>query len=106
VRWNFERLNELEVYLPDFDGDPTKVSARDGFVRLTSSPDHAPHGRFNPASATGLGFDDLKTIEAGAFLKRVVSGAGPGPTIEDAVAAACLAAAAERAATHGGWEDV
>ena len=106
ARWNFERMNELEVYLPDADGDPAKVAARDGFVRLTSSPDHPPHGRFNPAAATGLGYDDLKAIEAAAFLRRVATGTGPGPTIVDAVAAARLAAAADRAASHGGWEDV
>lgn len=102
VRWDFERMNEVQVYLPDGEGDP----ARDGFTRLTSSPDHEPHGRFNPAAATGLGYDDLKVIEAAAFLRRAVTGAGDGPTIEDAVAAARLAAAAERAAAHGGWEDV
>lgn len=106
VRWNFERMNELEVYMPDAEGAPSRVAARDGFVRLTSSPDHPPHGRFNPAAATGLGYDDLKTIEAAAFLRRVATGAGPGPTIDDAVAAARLAAAANRAASHGGWEDV
>jgi predicted dehydrogenase len=106
VRWNFERMNELEVYLPDTEGDPARVAARDGFVRLTSSPDHAPHGRFNPAAATGLGYDDLKVIEAGAFLNRVATGVGPGPTVDDAVAAARLAAAAERASKHGGWEDL
>ena len=61
---------------------------------------------FNPAAATGLGYDDLKAIEAAAFLRRVATGTGPGPTIVDAVAAARLAAAADRAASHGGWEDV
>ena len=106
VRWNFERMNELEVYLPDDTGDASRVAARDGFVRLTSSPNHPPHGRFNPAAATGLGYDDLKAIEAGAFLRRAATGTGPGPTLDDAVAAARLAAAAERAATHGGWEDI
>jgi predicted dehydrogenase len=106
VRWGFERMNELEVYLPDQEGDPARVAARDGFVRLTSSPDHAPHGRFNPAAATGLGYDDLKTIEAAAFLKRVTTGTGPGPTLEDAVAAARVAAAADRAASLGGWQEV
>ena len=61
---------------------------------------------FNPAAATGLGYDDLKTIEAAAFLKRVTTGTGPGPTLEDAVAAARVAAAADRAASLGGWQEV
>ncbi|NCV21752.1 MAG: gfo/Idh/MocA family oxidoreductase, partial [Chloroflexi bacterium] len=61
---------------------------------------------FNPASATGLGYDDLKTIEAAEFLHRVASGTGPGPTLDDAVAAARVASSADHASRSGGWVTV
>ena len=106
IRWNFEAMNELLVYLPNLTGMSADHRHHDGFVRLLSSPDHPYHGRFNPASATGLGYDDLKTIEAAEFLHRVSSGTGPGPTLDDAVAAARVAASADHASRSGGWVTV
>ena len=106
TRWNFEAMNELLVYLPNMTGMSADHRHHDGFVRLISSPDHPYHGRFNPASAAGLGYDDLKTIEAAEFLHRVSSGTGPGPTLDDAVAAARVAASADHASRSGGWVTV
>jgi hypothetical protein len=69
VKWNFERMNELQVYLPD------EELGHDGFVTIFGWPDHPLHGRFNPGPGIGLGYDDLKTSEAFHFLKSIVDGA-------------------------------
>ena len=44
LRWNFEQMNELEVYLPAEDGFP------DGYTRILSGPNHPFHSDFNTRS--------------------------------------------------------
>ena len=65
VSWNFERMNELNIFCPDGN------AAHDGYTRIVSGPSHPFHAQFNPAAGTGLGYDDLKTIEAYQFLKSI-----------------------------------
>ena len=65
MSWDFERMNELQLYLPDPDG------LRDGFIRLIGGEKYPYHGRFNPGEGSGLGYEDMKIIEAFAFLKSV-----------------------------------
>ncbi len=100
VRWNFERMNELEVYLPD------EQKAHDGYVRLFSSPDHPFHGAFNPAPAASVGYNDLKTIEAYQFLKSVVEGKQREPSFAEALAVANLQDALQRSWKSQMWEEV
>ncbi len=100
VRWNFERMNELEVYLPDGE------LAHDGYVRLYSGPDYPFHGRFNPAPATGIGYNDLKTIEAYQFLKSIAEGQQGSPGFADALAVANLQDAIQRSWQSQKWEQV
>ena len=67
MKWNFERMNELEVYLPD-------EAAHDGYTTLLGGPKYGDHGRFNPGDGIGVGYEDLKTIEAYNFLQSIVDG--------------------------------
>ncbi len=97
--WNFERMNELNLYLPN-DG------SYQGYTRLYSSPDHPNHMAFTPGTAMGLGYDDLKTIEAHEFLKCVVAGEQSRPGLAEALAVAEVQAAVQRSWESGGWEDV
>ncbi len=68
ANWNFERMNELELYLPGEDG------LHDGYTRLLGGPGYPFHGRFNPGDGIGMGYEDLKAIEAHQFLLSVVDG--------------------------------
>ena len=43
VAWDFERMNELAVFLPLENGDK-------GYARVVMGPQHAPFGRFQPGS--------------------------------------------------------
>lgn len=95
LRWNFERLNELEV-----------ADSRDGYRRMLAAPGFGEFGRFQPGAGTGMGFDDLKTIEAALFLRSVAEGVQHAPSAADAWAAAELVDAAVRSAESGSWATV
>ena len=99
LSWNFERMNELNLYLPG-DGPHT------GDTRIYSSPDHPNHARFTPGAAMGLGYDDLKTIEAYRFLKSVADGKQGEPGLAEALAVAEVQAAIQRSWESERWEDV
>ena len=66
-------------------------------------PTHGFYGAFQPGSATSMGYDDLKVIEAYNFLRSIADGTPHGTTLDDAVRSAeALDAMAESART-GGW---
>jgi predicted dehydrogenase len=99
LAWDFERLNELSVYLPLENGDA-------GYSRVVMGPQHEPFGRFQPGPGLGMGYDDLKVIEAAQLLQSVVDGEQREPGVREALAAAKVVAALARSATSGSWEPV
>lgn len=101
LAWSFERMNELRYFRRDA-GSPTET----GWTTELSGPAHPFHRSFNPGWATGLGFDDLKVIEAGQFLQAVVSGVQGPPSFEDAAAVARVQQAIAASWESGGWETV
>lgn len=100
LSWNFERMNELNVFLPDGN------SFHDGYTRIVSSSNYPFHGRFNPAAGTGLGYDDLKTIEAHHFLKSIAEKRQARPGFTEALRVAEVLAAIERACETERWQEV
>jgi predicted dehydrogenase len=101
IKWSFERMNELQLQWRN-DANP----AEDGYLTLLSGPAHPYHGRFNPAWGTGLGYDDLKVIEAYNFLKSVATGEQGQPGFAEAAAVARVQRAMIRSWKSGGWERV
>ena len=100
LNWDFERMNELQLYLPDADG------GRDGYIRLVGGDRYPYHGSFNPGEGSGLGYEDMKVIEAYNFLQAVAEGAQRAPGLTEALAAAEVHAAMIRSWGSGAWEDV
>ncbi len=100
IKWNFERMNELEVQFR------SKDEAEDGFRTILSGPAHPYHARFNPGPGIGTGYEDLKVIEAYNFLKSVVEGKQGSPGFEDALAVANVQTAIERSWESERWETV
>lgn len=100
AKWNFERMNELELYLPGNDG------LHDGYTTLLAGPRHPFHARFNPGDGIGIGYEDLKTIEAYNFLMSIASGEQRAPSFADALRLAEVQDAMSRSWESGGWEDV
>lgn len=95
LRWDFQRLNELQLAVR---GD------RDyGYTTLYAQPGDGDFAHFQPGGGTGMGFDDLKTIEAERFLRSIAEGVQHGPSAADGRAAAAIADAAERSGRLRGW---
>jgi len=97
LRWDFQRLNELQV---------ATVAAGNGYRTLLAAPGFGEFARFQPGAGTGMGFDDLKTIEAYQFLRSVVENVQLAPSAADGHAAAAVLQAAEDSAASGAWQQV
>lgn len=100
LSWDFERMNELQLYLPTDDG------MHDGFMRLVSGDQYPYHGNFNPGDGSGLGYEDMKVIEAYQFLKSVAENKQIKPGFAEALAVATVHDAMIRSWDSGQWEDV
>ncbi len=99
VRWDFERMNEFELYLVD-DGDDR------GYRRVLAGPEHPFHANFSPGAGIGLGYDDLKVIEAHQFLQSVARQEQGEPGFAEALAVAQVQAAILRSWETERWEEV
>ena len=95
VRWNFERMNELEV------ADSTA-----GYRRVMSDATFGDFGRFLPSVGSGIGFNDLKTIEASRFLRSVAEGRQLVPSAADGCAGSEVVDAAVASSESGAWTSV
>jgi predicted dehydrogenase len=100
VSWNFERMNELNIFCPDGN------AAHDGYTRIVSGPAHPFHAHFNPATGTGLGYDDLKAIEAYQFLKSIAEKRQAEPGFGEALRVAKVMEAVERSCETESWKHV
>jgi len=65
ITYDQERLNEVQVYVT------SDKPAEQGFRTILTGPSHPPYDRFIPAAGHGLGFNDLKIIEAHELLKAI-----------------------------------
>jgi len=101
LAWTFERMNELRLYRRN-DTNP----ADEGWTAELSGPAHPRHRSFNPGWGTGLGFDDLKVIEAAEFLTAVSTGIASPPSFEDAAAVARVQQAIVASWDSNGWQRV
>ena len=82
------------------------MGLRDGFVRLVGGDQYPYHGNFNPGEGSGIGYEDVKVIEAYQFLRSVADGAQASPGFTEALAVAEVHAAMIRSWESGAWEDV
>ena len=95
VRWDFRRMNELQVCFAD------TPEAEQGFTTIQTSPANWPYGRFIP-SPLGLGYADTKVIEAYRVVDALAKGEAISPSIGDVLAVARLIDAVQR----GGWAEI
>ena len=100
ARWNFERLNELEI-CPVLDG-----GASHGYTRAMAGPQWGQWQRFQPAIGTSMGFDDMKAIEAAQFIESILTGKQVAPSAADAWCAAEVDEAVVASAADGQWHEV
>ena len=100
IKWNFETMNEMQLYLPD------QTNGHEGFVRILAGPEHPFHQRFNPGPGISIGYEDLKCIEAYHFLQSIVDNTQVAPGLEQAYAFANVDAAIMRSWDSNTWEEV
>ncbi|MFT3987497.1 Gfo/Idh/MocA family protein [Aestuariivirga sp.] len=98
--FNQEHLNELHFYKAG--GDPRTS----GFAKIESGPVHPPYGQFCVASGHQLGFNDLKTIEMGEFLRGIALGKATGPDFREAYNIQKVVEAAVASSKTRAWERV
>jgi len=72
-------MNELQLYR-----NIGKIGEQ-GFQTILSGPEHEPFGAFCPAAGHQLGFNDLKIIEAAAFLRYIAGKEAAHPDFTDAL---------------------
>ncbi len=100
MKWNFERMNELQLYLPD------GTNEYEGPVLIHSRPQHPWYAHFYPGPANSMSYEDLKLIEAFQFLQCVAERRQGEPGFAQALAVAEVQDAMQRSWTSGTWEDV
>jgi predicted dehydrogenase len=96
VFWDFRRMNELGVSLGSAYQDQSVSTV---FV----GPAHGFYGAFQPGSATSMGYDDLKVIEAYQFLRSIAEETPHGTTLDDAVRSAEALDAMSESVRTGAW---
>ena len=96
VFWDFRRMNELGVSLGTAYQDQPISTVYVG-------PGSGAYAAFQPGSATAMGYDDLKVVEAYSFLRSVAEGTAYGATFEDAVRSATALDAMVESARTGTW---
>ncbi|MFC5587150.1 Gfo/Idh/MocA family protein [Nitratireductor kimnyeongensis] len=79
IAFEQERMNELQVY------QNQGPAAEHGFKTILTGPAHGTYGAFCPAPGHQLGFNDLKVLEAGAFLREIAGGDKFGPDFAEAL---------------------
>ena len=97
--WNHEKLNELQLYLPE-------EQPNDGFIAVLAG-DAFPHqGNIVPGGGNSIGYEDMKLIESLEYLRAVVERRPFYPGFGDALAVASVMDAMVRSWSSESWEDV
>ena len=92
-----ERLNELLFYRAGGD------AKTNGYMKIESGPQHPPYGEFCIAGGHQLGFNDLKTIEMGEFLRAIGRGERSTPDFREAYEIQKVVDAAIASSKARGW---
>jgi predicted dehydrogenase len=99
LSWNFQRLNELELYRTNGTGDQ-------GYKTVYAAPGMGDFARFQPGAGISMGYDDLKVAEAERFLSSIADGRQRAASIHDIASTMRVVEAMDRSCDSGRWEKV
>ncbi len=99
IRWNFEKMNELQVYV-------AAEHKHTGYTTVYGGDRFPHHGNFVPGSANAIGFEDLVCIEDHEYLESVAHGRQHVPGFAEAIDYVSVQDAVLRSHASGSWEDV
>lgn len=100
LKWNFERMNELKLHLPD------STNEHEGWATIQAGPDHPLYANFYPGPASSMSYEDLKLIEAYRFAESIAQGRQGEPGFAEALAVAQVQDAVLRSWESDSWQDV
>ncbi len=100
LRWDFERMNELEVYFVDDDADVQ------GFRRINVNDLAHPYGGRWWPPGHGIGYDVTFVHELADFLVAVGERRATRPDFADGVRCQQVLEAVERSASERSWVDL
>jgi len=98
LAWELERMNELQRF------ELSENGRDEGYMTVHAGAQHPGFAAFQPGAGVPMGYDDLRVLEAAAFLEAIRDGEQRGPGLEEMRAAARVLDAIERSSTSGGWE--
>jgi predicted dehydrogenase len=101
ILFDHERMNELQIYTQGATDAPTN-----GYRLVPIGPEHPFYGRFSPAKGHGIGFNDLKIIEAAHLLEGIAGRETLHPTIADALAIEKVLHAIIASTRNGAWMEL
>jgi predicted dehydrogenase len=99
LAWDFQRLNELELYRTDETGDR-------GYRTVFAAPGMGDFDKFQPGAGISMGYDDLKVTEAYKFLTSIAEDRQQEPGIREIVSTMQVVEAMDRSCESGRWETV
>jgi predicted dehydrogenase len=99
LSWDFQRLNELQLYRTDGTGDR-------GYRTVHAAPGMGDFANFQPGVGISMGYDDLKVVEAERFLSSIAEGQDRAASIHDIVSTMRVVDAMDRSCDTGRWESV
>ena len=100
LRFTQERFNEIQLFKPAERADDN------GFRTVLTGPPHPPFGRFTPGWGHGIGFNDLKVIEAAHLLEAIATGTPAWPDFAEGQRVEAVCEAIARSAESRRWERV
>lgn len=98
LRFTQERFNEIQLFRPSDRADDN------GFRTILTGPPHPPFARFTPGWGHGLGFNDLKVIEAAHLLDAIAAGIPAWPDFAEGHRVEQVCEAIARSAETRHWE--
>ena len=98
LSWDFQRLNELQLYRTE--------GVDRGYKTVHAAPGMGDFANFQPGAGISMGYDDLKVAEAERFLSSIAEGRDRGPSIQDIVSTMRVVDAMDRSCETGSWERV
>jgi predicted dehydrogenase len=102
VSWDFRRMGELQLGLRAA-GEDQPLYQDQPQSTLFVGPGAGEYGVFQPGSASAMGYDDLKVVEAARFLQSIAENASVGATVRDAVRSASVLDAMTESVESGRW---
>lgn len=102
IKFDQSRMNEFEIFERSLNSD---VSTN-GFRRVEVGPYHVPYGNFCPAPGHHVGFNDMKIIEVGEFVKAILEDGKAYPDFEDGLGFEKVIQAVQDASDQRRWIDL